>query len=246
MTLLAAVGVCVLCRSRHVVFSLIASTACQHSMRASGSDLCLDVARGLTHVRSLSLSWCSFLLGQQSPKEVCHPAGQERRKRDISRPATEDSEEQWDEEEWEWEEEQTWFEAIVSGDLSAAQQILETREVSWVDSTDDEFDPLDGRGRTALQEASLAGHISVVQWLLEERANVQHADYWDGYTPLHEAAISGSTEVVSCLLAARASMEQKCLTDLKATPLQYAAREGHAEVCQMLLKSGADPSVLEE
>lgn len=154
-----------------------------------------------------------------------------------------DSEEEWDEEEW--EEEQTWFGAIMSGDLSAAQQILEAREVSWVDSTDDEFDPVDGRGRTALQEASLAGHVSVVRWLLEERANVQHADYWDGYTPLHEAAISGSIEIVSSLLAARASTEKRCLTDLKATALQYAAQEGHAEVCQVLLKAGADPSVLE-
>lgn len=225
------------------MFSVIASTACQHSTRAPGTDFSWGLAEGLTHLQHFSLSWCSFLLGTHSPRQVCQPAGQGPGKRDVSRAVIDDSEEELDDEEW--EEEQTWFGAITSGDLSAAQQILEAREVSWVDSTDDEFDPLDGRGRTALQEASLAGHISIVRWLLEERANVQHADYWDGYTPLHEAAISGSAEVVSCLIAARASTEKRCLTELPSTALQYAAREGHAEVSRVLLNSGADSSVLE-
>lgn len=137
----------------------------------------------------------------------------------------------------------TWFDAISEGDLEGAQQILERGSVSGVDAPDDEFDPTTGRGRTALQEAAFSGHVEIVEWLLDQNADIMHTDYWDGRTPLHEAAESGSRETVVVLLAAGAGafVDQRCLSE-NASPLHVAASWGHREICELLLRAGADPT----
>eukprot|EP00971_Amphidinium_carterae_P240488 4774137-Amphidinium_carterae.1 len=133
-----------------------------------------------------------------------------------------------------------WFDAARYGDIDAAKELLLDGSVTDVNAADDDFDPLNGRGRTALHEAARAGQADMVIWLLEHGAYVQEAEYWCGYTALHEAVLSGSLATVNALLSFGAEVGPKCYGE-KATPLHYAARAGDAELCRLLLSAGADP-----
>lgn len=81
------------------------------------------------------------------------------------------------------------------------------------------------------------GHADIVQYLIDNGADVNKGNAWDN-TPLHYAAYRGYTEIVKMLLAYGADVNAK--NDDGETPLHYAAEKGKTEIVKILLDNGAD------
>lgn len=122
--------------------------------------------------------------------------------------------------------------------------------------------------RTPLHVAAADKQLAVCSVLVSLKADVNVRDRW-GATPLDEAAASGSTEVTRYLLSRDAALTSHdkifslvSARDLDAirvfveargnvntadydrrTPLMVAAGNGDAELCALLLESGADGSL---
>ncbi|KAK9871342.1 hypothetical protein WA026_011608 [Henosepilachna vigintioctopunctata] len=125
------------------------------------------------------------------------------------------------------------LEAAKSGDLELVQQLLSSYP-HIVNCRD-----LDGRHSTPLHFASGYNRVSVVEYLLQQGADV-HAKDKGGLVPLHNACSYGHYEVTELLVKHGASVN---VADLwKFTPLHEAAAKGKYEIVKLLLKHGADPS----
>ena len=94
-------------------------------------------------------------------------------------------------------------------------------------------------GRTALSEAAIAGHLNIVQLLLEHGADRNWQDHAVGLTPLGWAAYAGHESCVKSLLDAGADLELAS-HEVQFTPLMQAAMNGHLSIVQLLLDSGAN------
>ncbi|KAJ8920433.1 hypothetical protein NQ315_005301 [Exocentrus adspersus] len=125
------------------------------------------------------------------------------------------------------------LEAAKSGDLDQVQRLLGSFP-HIVNCRD-----LDGRHSTPLHFASGYNRVSVVEFLLQQGADV-HAKDKGGLVPLHNACSYGHYEVTELLVKHGASVN---VADLwKFTPLHEAAAKGKYEIVKLLLKHGADPS----
>ena len=93
--------------------------------------------------------------------------------------------------------------------------------------------------KPSLQAAAKEGHLEVVEKLLEAKADVNAATWWDGRTALQAAAEGGHLEVVEKLLEAKADVNASTRLDGR-TALQAAAEGGHLEVVEKLLEAKAD------
>jgi hypothetical protein len=60
-------------------------------------------------------------------------------------------------------------------------------------------------------------------------------------TPLHYSCIQGNMVIIKELLDKGANINMRNKFGL--TPIFYAAQSGHLDVCELLLKSGADPTI---
>ena len=89
-------------------------------------------------------------------------------------------------------------------------------------------------GNTALMLAAFKHNKHAVLALLAKGAVVNR----QGWTALHYAAASGDTEISAILLARHAVIDAE--SPSKLTPLMIAAREGHPQVVELLLRAGAD------
>jgi uncharacterized protein len=92
-------------------------------------------------------------------------------------------------------------------------------------------------GITPLWLAGTNGNAAVIETLIKAGANVDAA-LPSGETALLVATRSGSTDAVRALLAhgANANVKENAYGQ---TPLMLAASENHAEVCRLLIESGA-------
>ncbi|CAL8256447.1 unnamed protein product [Lota lota] len=90
----------------------------------------------------------------------------------------------------------------------------------------------DKLGRTALHRASIEGHLTVVQSLLEKGADVHCKDRLDS-RPIHWACRGGRVEIVTVLKDHLNSRDK-----LHSTPLHVATRTGHAGLVEYLLSCG--------
>lgn len=90
---------------------------------------------------------------------------------------------------------------------------------------------------TPLMEAAQEGHIELVRFLLENRANV-HAQTQTGDTALAYACENGHTDVAEILLMYGAELEHE--SEGGRTPLMKACRAGHLCTVKFLLGRGAD------
>lgn len=90
---------------------------------------------------------------------------------------------------------------------------------------------------TPLDIASVQGHLSCVQLLLEAGAEKNCKDGY-GKSPLNLASTNNHPSVVSALLAAGA--ESDLADDNGWTPLIRAACYGRSEVARLLLNAGAN------
>jgi ankyrin repeat protein len=81
------------------------------------------------------------------------------------------------------------FIAIQKGDNEVVKSLLEEHNIDIEDSY----------GRTVLLNSALYGNLSLIHWLLEKGADINHVDI-NGYTALHFAAQETHTNVVKFLL----------------------------------------------
>ncbi len=92
-----------------------------------------------------------------------------------------------------------------------------------------------------LQAAALNGHAEVVQILIEENADVS-AEGGAQYTALSAAASKGHMDIAKILLEAGAPVNiSRVRGSLESTdPLYLSVVNGHLQMCEMLLKHGAE------
>lgn len=94
--------------------------------------------------------------------------------------------------------------------------------------------------RTPLMVAAKAGHVKVVNILLERGANINAQDRF-GITPVMLAAANGNAEIVSLLLKAGAMPFLR--SELGLDALMFACIEGNETVLRMLIQqTPLDPS----
>lgn len=125
------------------------------------------------------------------------------------------------------------LEASKTGDLETVQRIVLNNPLT-VNCRD-----LDGRHSSPLHFASGYNRIAIVEFLLENGAEV-HASDKGGLVPIHNACSYGHYEVTELLIKYGANVN---IADLwRFTPLHEASAKGKYEIVKLLLKHGADPS----
>ncbi|XP_023698133.1 poly [ADP-ribose] polymerase tankyrase-2 isoform X2 [Paramormyrops kingsleyae] len=124
------------------------------------------------------------------------------------------------------------FEACRNGDLERVKKQISPESVNSRDTA--------GRKSTPLHFAAGFGRRDVVEYLLQNGANV-HARDDGGLISLHNACSFGHAEVVSLLLHHGADANSK--DNWNYTPLHEAAIKGKIDVCIVLLQHGADPTI---
>ena len=95
----------------------------------------------------------------------------------------------------------------------------------------------DIQGAPPLWTAATAGHLPVVQFLVDAGAQINHATATES-TPLRGACFDGHLEVVRYLLKQGANIDAP--NNCGQTPLMVAAGRGHLELVMFLLENGAD------
>jgi len=108
-------------------------------------------------------------------------------------------------------------------------------------------DVLDFNGCSSMTFAALGGKVSILQFLISARLDVNHLPKGNdthplqpGYDcpPLHTVSGLGNLEMVECLLVdGKADVNRR--DSVRRTPLMYAVRGNHVEVVKFLLKHGA-------
>lgn len=99
----------------------------------------------------------------------------------------------------------------------------------------------DAHGRTMLHAAALGGDADLVRLVIDRGVPVDARDGM-GETPLFTALLGDSpAAVVRCLAGAGAGVNERAC--FHATALHTAARYGQADVVELLLAAGADPTL---
>lgn len=92
-----------------------------------------------------------------------------------------------------------------------------------------------GEQGTALHEAALSGHVSVIEVLLKYNANVR-ATTTKNWTPLHASSWTGQLECVKLLLERGA--DANAMTHFGWVPFHCAASRGKTDVVELYLQLG--------
>lgn len=102
----------------------------------------------------------------------------------------------------------------------------------------------DRGGSTALHWAMDGGNLELIDWILDDGADLHATDY-NGWTPLlRVAAVGGNSDVAALLLRGGAEINKRD-KDGK-TPLMIAVVNGHQALVELLLQKDADLSVQNE
>lgn len=99
----------------------------------------------------------------------------------------------------------------------------------------------DLKGETPLMLAANANRLDWVQALLKRGANLGEDGQW---TALHYAASKGYLSVVEALLKGGAAIDIR--SPNSTTPIMMAARSGQEDMVRLLIKRGADTSVVND
>ncbi|XP_072177644.1 poly [ADP-ribose] polymerase tankyrase-2-like [Diadema setosum] len=124
------------------------------------------------------------------------------------------------------------FEACRNGDLTRVKKFVSPTNVNARDTS--------GRKSSPLHFAAGFGRKDVVEFLLQNGANVHSRDD-GGLIPLHNACSFGHAEVVVLLL--RNGADANARDNWNYTPLHEAAIKGKIDVCIVLLQNGADSHI---
>jgi serine/threonine-protein phosphatase 6 regulatory ankyrin repeat subunit B len=103
-------------------------------------------------------------------------------------------------------------------------------------STSENVDTADGEDRTPLFYACQNGNAEMVNYLLDQGAEVNWSDN-SNQTPLFIACQNGRTEVVRILLEHEAVVN--CTDNDDRTPLFYAIQNDHTAIVNLLIEYGA-------
>lgn len=96
----------------------------------------------------------------------------------------------------------------------------------------------DKKGFTPLILAATAGHVGVVEILLDKGGDIEAQSERTKDTPLSLACSGGRQEVVELLLLRGANKEHRNVSDY--TPLSLAASGGYVNIIKILLNAGAE------
>ena len=99
-------------------------------------------------------------------------------------------------------------------------------------------------GATALHNATWSGHAEVVEILLNAGADVNAKDD-EGETPLQQAAWRGHVSATQALLA-KDEIDVNMTNSVGHTALHQAGSSGQKDIVRLLLKAGADPTLLDK
>lgn len=128
----------------------------------------------------------------------------------------------------------TWHRAVTGNDLTTVQTMV---VAGWPLNRPVQESP--PGGRCALGLAMRHNDHAMVGFLLDAGADVHHQDLM-GITPLMDACFfSDNAATVARLIAAGSDVNAVSWTGL--TPLHWAARQGRADLVDLLLNAGADP-----
>ncbi|KAE8997098.1 hypothetical protein PR001_g19675 [Phytophthora rubi] len=142
---------------------------------------------------------------------------------------------------------QTRAKPLVLHGLSAAQHELHPTLVHSLQQAGLDLTDTDSSGWTALHCAAMLGDATAVRCLLQSEGNerqvVLEAARSGGWRALHLAVRGGHLQAVEELLLANADVDARLeASDDARTPLHIAAEHGHAEILDLLLRCGADPT----
>ena len=128
--------------------------------------------------------------------------------------------------------------ADINDDLIQAAKCGNLEQVENCLSQGAEIDAKNDYSLTPLILAASEGHLPVVQYLIEHRAEVNARSYNYGSTALMLAAENGHFPVVQYLVEQGAEVNAK--NDYGWTALIWAARYGHLSVVQYLVEHRAE------
>ncbi|KAL3905864.1 MAG: hypothetical protein SGPRY_010762, partial [Prymnesium sp.] len=123
------------------------------------------------------------------------------------------------------------------GHGACVQWIIDQAEAS-VDAQDALY------GQSALHFAAVKGHSTIVELLLQRKADPMQRDR-AGWTPLHAAARSGSTDVAAVLFGILTEEQINSRGPSKQTALHRAAFWSQLSMVELLLKNGANCDLLD-
>jgi len=128
----------------------------------------------------------------------------------------------------------TLWDAAADGDLEMCKKRLAN---TWT-----KIDAQDAQGKTALHEACRWGHLDVVTYLIEKGAKPDLVTK-EGTTVLHLAALNGHDAVVEYLIN-NEKVNINAQDKYGDTPLMAASGGGKISTVALLLKLGADRTIL--
>lgn len=120
-----------------------------------------------------------------------------------------------------------------NGDLEEVKEILEGGKTS--------VNFVDYYGVSALMFAAEQGHTSVVEFLVQNKADLNLASFENGNTALHSAVKFNHLKIVEILLNAKADINTKDFDG--RTCVHYASIYGYNDILDLLLSSDAEPDL---
>lgn len=122
------------------------------------------------------------------------------------------------------------MDAAKKGDLARVKKLLTADNINCRD--------IAGRNSTPLHLAAGYNNYEVVEYLLENGANVNSTDK-GGLIALHNASSFGHLEIAAILIKYNTQVD--AVDKWGFTPLHEASQKGRTQLCSLLLAHGADP-----
>ena len=136
----------------------------------------------------------------------------------------------------EMDSEELFLEAVREGDLERVCQLVQEDQEDGTNWLVENGARLYTDGETPLHIACKHCHFPIIEYLVQEGANVNASGRDEGITPLYYACNSGPLRVVELLVEKGAHVDG--LGNFR-TPAQWACRAGHVDILRYLMQQGA-------